>query len=441
MKSASGTRRVAALVTAAAVSGFLGLLLAGCAPAPQDQQGPVDNPPVETPPGVTAEPAAAMPESAVPEESTASPPEMPSEEAPKAEEAPKKEEMTPPAVETPKEPAAEKPAASPAEKEKSEAPAAKPAAATPKETPKEPPKEMSKPAAAAPAEKAAGASKTEEKPAKEAASKNAFVAAGAAIDPSKVSTYAPAKDLASQVKEYLDELNEAVESEDEYADSWTKLAKDANTLILIALALGLNDEDSQYKKAAPALVKAAQKLATDVLPRDAAAGGSSASPANAGQDEGPGCDYATAKADVEAVEKAAASTDGDPSTLKWEKVASLPELMKAVPLINSRLKRYIRGSRFKSKTEVTLGLTAVLAVVGQGSMSNVGETEQPTEVEKWHAFCAQLRDAAATVHATIVAQDEAAKDKAMENLQQSCDDCHAVFHPEELANPTPDSEN
>jgi len=222
----------------------------------------------------------------------------------------------------------------------------------------------------------------------------------------EVSTFAPAKDLAGQVEYYLERLELAVESEEEYNDSQEKIAKDSNVLILVALALGLHDTNNQYQAAAPAVIKAAQQLAAAK-------------------------DFASAKAGVAAVKAAAASTDGDPSGLKWEeKAAAMEELMEAVPLIHSKLKRYLRGSRFASKADETAGSSAVLAVIAQGSMANSGDTEKPDEVEKWYAFCVQMRDASAAVNAGIRAQDEAATETAMEALDTSCEDCHKVFHAE-----------
>jgi len=222
----------------------------------------------------------------------------------------------------------------------------------------------------------------------------------------EVSTFAPAQDLVGQVAYYLERLEEAVEDEEEYNDSVEKIAKDSNTLILIALALGLHDTDNEYKTAAPAMIKAAQQLAAAT-------------------------DFASATAGVAAVKEATTASGGDLSGLKWEeKLASMEELMEAVPLIDSRLKRYLRGSRFESKAEDTAGYSAVLGVIAQGLMANSGDTEKPNEVEKWHAFCIQMRDAAAAVNAGIRAQDQEATDAAMEKLSQSCDDCHAVFHDE-----------
>lgn len=222
-----------------------------------------------------------------------------------------------------------------------------------------------------------------------------------------VSAYAPAADLVGQVDYFVERLTDAVESEEEYNDSKDQITKDANTLILLALALGLHDQDNQHKASAGALMKAAQ-------------------------DAAGAADFAAAKTAVEAVVAAAKSEDPSGAELKWEKAASLPELMKQVPTVNTRLKRYIKGTRFESKAEDTAGYSATLAVIGQGSIPNVGETEKPDEAEKWRQFCLQMRDAAGRLNAAIHAQDRGAADVAMDALQQSCDDCHAVFHQEEL---------
>jgi len=384
MKSTSGRAQWAVLLALVAMIGFLGLLMPGCAPGPEekavDESVPQDWP--ETPPGE---------EEAEEEEAPAEEPGPMVEEEPVA---PPPAETVEPAPE-PAEAAAEEPAPAAAEK------------------PKEPP-------AAMPAEeKPAAEQPFEEQPAEE---KPAAAAAAAAVDAAKLSTYAPAEDLARQLEEYLEDLEEAVEDEADFADEQSKLVKDANVLVLVGLAFGLHDQDSKYKQAAPALVEAAEKLAALT---------ETSGSAEAATGEPQAADYAETKAAVEALKAAAASTGGDPSTLKWERAeaASMAELMKAVPLIHSRLKRYMRGSRFESEAETTTGLTAVIAVVAQGSMPLAAQTEQPNEVEAWHKYCAEMRDASAEVHATIVAQDEAAAEKAMEKLQKSCDDCHEIFHP------------
>ena len=221
-----------------------------------------------------------------------------------------------------------------------------------------------------------------------------------------VSKFAPAEDLAAQADEYIEDLEEAVASESEFEDSKSKVEKSANTLVVIALALGLHDTDNAYKAGASAMIKAAQELAMAE-------------------------NYAAAKKAVAAL-KAAKTASGSSGDLKWAKVANLKALMEQVPLVNIKLKRYTSARRFERKAKDTAGYAAVLAAIAQGSMANAGDTEKPNELEKWYKYCAQMRDAAAEVNKNIRAGDIEATEKAMEALAQSCDDCHAVFHEEAL---------
>ena len=222
----------------------------------------------------------------------------------------------------------------------------------------------------------------------------------------KVSSFAPAKDIASQIVAYVARLEESVATEEDFKESEAKLAKDANTLILLALAAGLDDQENPYKAAAPAIMKAARELT---------------------QAKG----YAAAKVGVAEVKKAAESTGGNPAELKWVKSASLPALMKQVPLINSRLKRNLRGRKFKSKAKSNAGDAATLAVIAQGSMADDSEAKKTGEdVKKWYGFCTAMRDAAAALNKAIHQHDQSSAKKALGALNQSCDQCHAVFHKE-----------
>jgi hypothetical protein len=219
----------------------------------------------------------------------------------------------------------------------------------------------------------------------------------------KVSTFAPAEDLANQADWYIKDLDKIVASEDEYKDGAEKVTKEANTLTVIALCLGLNDQDSKYKQSAGAVIKAAQDLAATR-------------------------DFASAQKAVAAL-KAAAESKSE-GTLKWEKVASLPELMKQVPVINSKLKLNIKGSKFESKAKDTAGYTAVMAAIAQGSMADTSATKGDDQVKQWKEFSTAMRDNAGAVNAAIHKGDAKAADKAMKKLAQSCDDCHDVFHKE-----------
>ena len=250
----------------------------------------------------------------------------------------------------------------------------------------------------------------EKKPSEEA--KPAPAAADLDLAP-PVSKFAPAEDLVPQVEGYVEDLEKAVESEEEYKDSAEKIAKYANTFILIALALGIHDGDNQFKAAAPAMLKAAQDLAASK-------------------------DFASAKAGVAALKASTTSSEGDPAGLKWGHLASLPDLMKAVPLINTRMKRYLRSeSRLEKGAGDTAGYAAVLAVIAQGSLDSCGDTEKPNEVGKWQALCVEMREKAAAVNTSVRKFRESpttegfeATKAAVEALNVSCEACHAVFKPD-----------
>ena len=218
-----------------------------------------------------------------------------------------------------------------------------------------------------------------------------------------LSTVVAAEDLVDQVEYYVEELEECVENSEEYEDSVEKIERYSNTLAVIALAVGLHDRGSRLSKAAPVLVKASQQVANAK-------------------------DYASARSAVSSM-KAALTASGNPATLKWTKVAHLHPLMEQVPLINTRVKRYIR--RFEKGVPYIKGNSAALVAIAQGSMANADETEAPDKVVEWYKYCAQMRDAAGALNKAVHNNDESAAEVAMEALQQSCDDCHAVFHQDE----------
>ena len=231
-----------------------------------------------------------------------------------------------------------------------------------------------------------------------------FVASSAmAAETVQVSAFAPAADLSTQMDRYLKELEKVAASEDEYKDAELRLPKDANTIIVVALSLGLHDEANEYKKNASAIIKAAKELAVAK-------------------------DFAGTKKAIAALEAAAAGKGAAGGALKWDKEASLPELMKAVPNINTKLKGYLKGTRFKSKAKDSQALVATIAAIGQASAADHSVTKNADEVAQWEKFCIQMRDAAGKVNQSIHAGDAKAAEADMDKLTVACDDCHAVFH-------------
>jgi hypothetical protein len=238
-----------------------------------------------------------------------------------------------------------------------------------------------------------------------------LVVAGAASMPEapKVSTFAPAEDLVREADKYVEALAKniaAVESgEEKYDDSKELLEKDANTLVIIALCLGKHDQDNKYKAHAGALMKAAQELAATK-------------------------DIQGAKKALASVKDAAAGKNKVDVELKWEKVASLPALMKHVPKINTKLKQAVKPAKFKTKAKDAAGITAVLAAIAQGSMADTSATKSPEQAPQWYRFCEEMRDKAAATNKAIHAGDLEATNANLLKLGQNCEDCHAVFHPE-----------
>ena len=226
-----------------------------------------------------------------------------------------------------------------------------------------------------------------------------------AADAPKVSTFAPAEDLARQADKFIESMKNTVASQEEYNDSEGKIGRDSNTLVVIALALGLHDQNNKYKARAGALMKAAQNVAATK-------------------------DYASAKKAVAALEKVAAANGKAGDKLKWEKVASLPDLMKQVPMVNTKLKLCVSKTSFKKKVKDSAGYSAVIAAIAQGTIADTSATKNADQVKRWQKLSKAMRDYAGAANAAIHKGDQPATDKAMKKLNQSCEDCHAVFKPE-----------
>ena len=110
----------------------------------------------------------------------------------------------------------------------------------------------------------------------------------------------------------------------------------------------------------------------------------------------------------------------------------LARTYEAGPLGEQQAQTIRQARQVQEEAKDTAGYTAVIAAIAQGSMANSSETKKPAEVEKWYGFAAAMRDDAAAVNMAIHKGDSSAATKAMQKLQQGCDNCHAVFHPEAI---------
>jgi hypothetical protein len=236
-----------------------------------------------------------------------------------------------------------------------------------------------------------------------------FIGGAKAPEAPKVSTFAPADDLVRQADRYIKDLEDTVGSvesgEEKFDDVKENIGKGANTLVLLALCLGKHDQDNQYKAHAGALMAAAQQMAAAK-------------------------DLASAKKGLAGIEDARAGKNKADVELKWEKVASLPDTMKHVPSINTKLKTYVKPAKFKAKAKDSAGITAVLAAIAQGSMTDTSATKSTEQVEQWYRFCEEMRNAAGAMNKSIRDGDPAATAKNLERLGNNCEECHKVFKPD-----------
>jgi cytochrome c556 len=203
---------------------------------------------------------------------------------------------------------------------------------------------------------------------------------------------------------YIRDMEKGTAAESDYKElSEGEVSQTGSTMVLLAVALGLSDQDNKYKAQAGALVAACQKLAAAK-------------------------DYAATKKAVAGV--VAAAKEGQPSgEVKWARLADLKDLMKQVPRVNTKLKSNL--NHLGTKAKEAAANVATLAVIAQGAMADVADTRKPAESQKWFVFSTEMREAAAAVNASIRVKNQKAVEESMDRLQKSCDDCHAVFKEEE----------
>jgi cytochrome c556 len=220
------------------------------------------------------------------------------------------------------------------------------------------------------------------------------------------SQYAPAADLIAQVNYYIKRSDEGLASKEDFDDAAkARLKKDANTMAVLGLALALHDSDNAIKSQAGELIKAAQALAKAQ-------------------------DFDVASLAFADLKKAAtgsgAAAPNNPK--EWQKVASLGQLMKQVPTVNTALKRGVSSpARLEKLKDESAGHAATLAAIAQASMADTHEVKNPADLDKWYEYCAEMRDAAGQVNAAVRALDHAKTTSAMLRLTNSCDTCHKVF--------------
>jgi cytochrome c556 len=225
--------------------------------------------------------------------------------------------------------------------------------------------------------------------------------------PPKVSTFAPAEDLARQVDYYKKRMEDVVASEAEFDEAkQARIIKDANTMAILAQHLAMHDTDHPLKKSAGAVVQAARALTTVT-------------------------DYKSASDGYKNLEKAFAG-EASPVEAKWEKVAAMGQVMKQVSVVNAALKRGLQPARLKSQAKKTTGETATLAAIANSLLFDTHEVKSEADLPSWFEYAAEFRDSAGALNAAIKTGQAAKVSPALRRMSTSCDTCHKKFHTQEL---------
>jgi hypothetical protein len=222
----------------------------------------------------------------------------------------------------------------------------------------------------------------------------------------KVSSFAPAEDLANQLNSIIARVDESLAKPDDFDDALqSRIAKEADVAAVIALGLGMSDQDHALKRSASSILSAAQSLAK-------------------------AADFAAARTAIDSLKLAAGGKPSQASAapeLRWHPVAPLGLLMKEVPIINSNLKRAVQPERFKAQTKTSAGAAAALAVIAQEAATDHDAIKKPADIPNWEQYCFEMRDAAGGVNRAIHAGDAEGTRQAFARLSKSCEECHRVF--------------
>jgi hypothetical protein len=217
-----------------------------------------------------------------------------------------------------------------------------------------------------------------------------------------VSRYAPAEILGQQIHSYLDSLTKDLASDDYGADQKGRVQKDAATVSVLALMLGRHDQDNPHKKAAQAVIDAANRLSSEAA------------------------DQTRAKGMLASLKKAVESPSVG-EEVAWKPSADLAQLMKQVPIVNNSLRRGVTSRRFTRSLEKTAGDAVTLAAIAQASLVDTNYCSDEEGEKEWQRICAEMRDACAVVLDAVQNKDQAKATAALEKIVQSCDACHHKF--------------
>ncbi|MBO7726287.1 MAG: hypothetical protein J6S40_07425 [Thermoguttaceae bacterium] len=220
-------------------------------------------------------------------------------------------------------------------------------------------------------------------------------------------------DMESQFTKFFAKLDRDLEDLSlggDFSDASGNLMRDANVLVLLAMAIAESDEPGTLKASAPSLLRDGKSLLA-------------------------AADAASAAAAVKALKADVDSPAGSVAPVRWEKAAQLaPVMSKVVPSLTTEIKRLSKNEKTllrAGNVDKVAGASALLAVVAAGSRLSVAETTAPDQDALWKEYCDKFGALSLNVNqAAHALSDGGAFDDyaaALKELEKSCSVCHAKF--------------
>lgn len=232
--------------------------------------------------------------------------------------------------------------------------------------------------------------------------------AEAAAKTAKVSQFAKAKDVETELRFFIDKIGKDLANKEEFGeDQQTRISLDGSTVAVLGLTLALHDEKSDLKPAASKVVELAAELVE-----------------NAESFADATTTYSKLQAALTNNPKT--STDAE---LSWDApVADIVLLMKQVPIVNDKVRRGVNDKRrFKRNAKKTAQKAVTLAAIAHISMMNTDYCGDEDDEKAWKKICVDMRDACADIYTALMENDQAKAKAGNKRVVESCDACHHRF--------------
>ena len=222
----------------------------------------------------------------------------------------------------------------------------------------------------------------------------------------KVSAFAPVKDTETELKYFVSKMGKDLSDQEDFGeDQSRRLGLDGSTVAVLALTLGMHDEDSEHKASAGTLIE----LATEVVDNAE--------------------DFEAASKSYQKLAEALESKPESEAELSWdEPVADIVALMQQVPIVNNRLRRGVSDKRrFERNAKKTATKAVTLAAIAQVSMMNTDYCSDEDDEKAWQEICVEMRDACAEVYQALQDKDQEKAIAGNARVVETCDACHERF--------------